>query len=203
MATAKHKFQRLVFSPANQKLADLRAELQKLAKDASGTAAHAIIEQIVYAKMPPHMKNSKTQAHLENGPYEQIVTHLEKGLELNGLDAADELQINNMSQQPINTNADGPKLTCHHCKKPGHYKNQCLLLQKHREQTENTQNKPVNKNSGANTSNPNSNVNNNNNNNHKNNEVQETANQDDSNDTTQAAARNLNLKCHVFTPSCH
>ena len=33
MATAKHKFQRLVFSPANQKLFDFKDELQKLAKD--------------------------------------------------------------------------------------------------------------------------------------------------------------------------
>ena len=69
-----------------------------------------------------------------------------------------------MSQQPTNTNADRPKPTCHHCKKPGHYRNQCRLLKKQREQTENDQNNPGNKNSAANTSNPNGNVNNNNNN---------------------------------------
>ena len=34
MARAKHKFQRLVFNPANQKLIDFLDELQKLAKDA-------------------------------------------------------------------------------------------------------------------------------------------------------------------------
>ena len=51
MATAKHKFQRLVFSPANQKLTDFLDELQKLAKDAFGVAAQAIIEQFIYAKM--------------------------------------------------------------------------------------------------------------------------------------------------------
>ena len=39
MATAKHKFQRLVFNPANQKLIDFLDELQKLAKDAFGVAA--------------------------------------------------------------------------------------------------------------------------------------------------------------------
>ena len=38
IATAKHKFQRLVFNPANQKLIDLLDELQKLAKDACGVA---------------------------------------------------------------------------------------------------------------------------------------------------------------------
>ena len=164
MATAKHKFQKLVFNPANQKLVDFLDELQKLAKDAFGIAAHAIIEQFIYAKTPPHLKKSKSQAHLENGRYEQIVTHLERELELNGLEAPDELPINNVSQPPTNTNADRPKPTCHHCKKPGHYKNQCRLLKKQREQTENDQNNPGNKNSSANTSNPNGIVNNNNNN---------------------------------------
>ena len=39
MATAKHKIQRLVFNPADQKLYDFLDELQKLAKDAFGVAA--------------------------------------------------------------------------------------------------------------------------------------------------------------------
>ena len=47
MATAKHKFQRLVFNPANQRLNDLLDELQKLAKDAFGVAAQEIIEQFI------------------------------------------------------------------------------------------------------------------------------------------------------------
>ena len=47
MATAKHKFQKLVFNPANQKLVDFLDELQKLAKDAFGIAAHAITEQFI------------------------------------------------------------------------------------------------------------------------------------------------------------
>ena len=130
MATAKHKFQKLVFDPANQKLVDFLDELQKLAKDAFGIAADAIIEQFIYAKMPPHLKKSINQAHLENGTYEQIVTHLERELELNGLEAPDELQINTVSQNTVNANADRTKPTCHYCKKPGHYKNQCRLLKK-------------------------------------------------------------------------
>ena len=44
MATAKHKFQQLVFNPANQKLIDFLDELQKLAKDAFGVAAQAVID---------------------------------------------------------------------------------------------------------------------------------------------------------------
>ena len=58
MTTAKHKFQRLVFNPANQKLTDFPDELQKLANDAFGLAAQAIIQQFIDAKMPPHLKKS-------------------------------------------------------------------------------------------------------------------------------------------------
>ena len=164
MATAKHKFQKLVFNPANQKLVDFLNELQKLAKDAFGIASHAIIEQFIYARMTQHLKKSKNQAQFENGTYEQIVTHLEQELKLNGLKAPDELPINNVSQQPTNTIAGRPKPTCQHCKKPGHYRNQCRLLEKQREKTENDQNILGNKNSATNISNPKANANNNNNN---------------------------------------
>ena len=107
MATAKHKFQQLVFNPANQKLIDFLDELQKLAKDAFGVAAQAIIEQFIYAKMPPHLKKSINQAHLENGTYEQIVTHLETELELNSLEYPDETQMNTVThKQQIEGNPD-------------------------------------------------------------------------------------------------
>ena len=62
--TAKHKLQKLVFNPEKQKLLDIFAELQKLAKDAFGIAAHAIIEQLVNSKMPPHQKKSVNRALL-------------------------------------------------------------------------------------------------------------------------------------------
>ena len=165
MSTARHKFQKLVFNPANQKSEDFLDELQKLAKDAFGIAAHAIIEQFIYAKLPPHLKKSINQAHLENGTYEQIVTHLEKESELNGLEAPDELQINTVSHNTANAISDRIKPTGNYCKKPGHYRNQCRLLKKLQEQTENIQNNPGNKNSDVNTSNSNCNVNNPNNNN--------------------------------------
>ena len=120
MATAKHKFEKLVFNSANQKLEDFLDELQKLAEDAFGIAAQAIIEQFIYAKMPPHLKKSISQAHLENGTDEQIVTHLEMKLEVNGLEAPDELQINTVIHNTVNANADRTKPTFHYCKKPGH-----------------------------------------------------------------------------------
>ena len=99
MATAKHKFQKLVFNPTNQKLVDFLDELQKLAKDAFEIAAHAIIDQFIYAKMPPHLKKSINQAHLENGTYKQIVTHLEKELELKSLEHPDETQMNTVTHK--------------------------------------------------------------------------------------------------------
>ena len=70
MATAKHNLQKFVCSPANHKLVEFLDELQKLAKDAFGIAAHAIVEQFIYAKMPLHQKKSINQTHLENGTYE-------------------------------------------------------------------------------------------------------------------------------------
>ena len=107
MATAKHKFQQLVFNPANQKSIDFLDELQKLAKNAFGVDAQAIIEQFIYAKMPPHLKKSINQAHLENGTCEQIVTHLERELELNSLEYPDETQMNTvMYKQQIDGNPD-------------------------------------------------------------------------------------------------
>ena len=57
IATAKHRFQKLVFNPANQRLVNFLDELRKLAENAFGIAAHAIIEQFIYAKMPPHLRN--------------------------------------------------------------------------------------------------------------------------------------------------
>ena len=158
MATAKHKFQRLVFHPTNQKLIDFLDELQKLAKDAFGVAAQAIIEQFIYAKMPPHLKKSINQAHLENGTYEQIVSHLERELELNGLETPDEIQLNTVIQQDTQQNSGKPKPTCHHCKKPGQYRNQCRQHKREKDQTRNNTNSATNNNGSAQTnSNPNNN----------------------------------------------
>ena len=162
MSTAKHKFQRLVFNPANQKLIDFLDELQKLAKDAFGVAAHAIIEQFIYAKMPPHLKKSINQEHLENGTYEQIISHLERELQLNGLEAPDDMPINTVTQKAPQQNSNKPKPTCHHCKKPGHYQNQCRQLRREKDQTRNNTNSANNNNGSAQTnSNPNKKVANN------------------------------------------
>ena len=158
MTTAKHKFQQLVFNPVNQKLIDFLDEFQKLAKDAFGVAAQAIIEQFIYAKMPPHLKKSINQEHLENGTYEEIVSHLERELELNGLEAPDEMPINTVTQQTPQQNSNKPKPTCHHCKKPSHYQNQCRQPKREKDQTRNNTNSANNNNGSAQTnSNPSNN----------------------------------------------
>ena len=162
MATAKHIFQRLVFKPANQELFNFLDELQKLAGDAFGVAAQAIIEQLVYAKRPPHLKKSINQVHLEIGTYEQIVSHLERELELNGLDTPDEMPINTVTQQAPQQNSEKPKPTCHHCSKPSHYHNQCGQFKREKDQTRiNTKSANNNNGSAQTNSNPNNKVSNN------------------------------------------
>ena len=158
MATVKHKFQRLVFNPANQKLIDFLNERQKLAEDAFGVAAQATIEQFIYAKMPPHLKKTINQAHLEKTTNEQIVSHLERELELKGLEAPDEMPINTVTQQAPQKNSNKPRPTCQHCKKPSHYKNQCRQLKREKDQTRNNTNSAKNNNGSAQT---NANANNN------------------------------------------
>ena len=117
---------------------------------------------------------SINQAHLDYGTYEQIVSHLERELEMNGLEAPDELHINTVTQQATQQNSEQPKPTCHHCKKPGHYRNQCRQLKPEKDQArKNTNSADNNKNNcgGQTNSNPNNkvsnNINANNTNNHK------------------------------------
>ena len=78
-----------------------------------------------------------------------------KTTELNGLEAPDELQVNTVSQHATNTNDQKLKPTCHHYEKPGQYRKQCRLLERHKQQAEGTQTTQGNKNSLPNSSLPN------------------------------------------------
>ena len=88
--------------------------------------------------MPHHLKKSIN--HLGNGTYEQIVSHLERELELNGLEAPYEMQLNTVTQQASQQNSEKSKPNCHHCKKPGHYRNRCRQLKRERDQARNNMN---------------------------------------------------------------
>ena len=106
--------------------------------------------------MTPHLTKSINQAHLENGTYEQIVSHLERELELNGLEFKDEMPIDFVTQQATQQNSEKPKPTCHHFKKPGRDQNQCRQLKREKYQTRNFTNSANNNNGSAQTnSNPN------------------------------------------------
>ena len=99
---------------------------------------------------------------MENSTYEQIDSHLERELELNGLEASDEIPIKTVTQQAPQQNSETPKPTCHHCKKPGHYQNQCRQLKREKDQIQNNMNSASkNKKSAQTNSNPNKKVSNN------------------------------------------
>ena len=91
--------------------------------------------------------------------HEQIVSHLERELEINGLEAPDEIQLKTVMQQDTQQNSEKPKPTCHHCKKPGHYRNQCRQLKREKDQvhniTDSAANNKNNNGSAQTNSNPN------------------------------------------------
>ena len=153
-ASAKHRFNRLFFDPENQKLPNFLEELQESAEKAFGDNAHQMIENLLYAKMPHHLKKSINQAYLENGTYDQIVKHLEREMELNGLEA-DETSVKTQmtvtkkeqnaekptKKQNEKSKAQTPKTVpnktlkndqCRYCKETGHMMSDCPKLAKRR-----------------------------------------------------------------------
>ena len=153
-ASAKHRFNKLSFEPKNQKLPDFLEELQESAEKAFGDKAHQMIENLLYAKMPPHLKKSINQAYLENGSYDEIVKHLEREMELNGLEA-DELLVKTqmtVTKKDQKTKKSNKKQTekpktqtpktvpdkslkndqCRYCKETGHMMADCPKLAKRR-----------------------------------------------------------------------
>ena len=153
-ASAKHRFNRLFFDPENQKRSDFLEELQESAEKAFGENAHHMIENLLYAKMPPHLKKSINQAYLENGTYDQIVKHLEREMELNGLEADEplvktQMTVTKKEQTTEKTNKkqndkakkQTPKTVpdktlkndqCRYCKETGHMMTDCPKLAKRR-----------------------------------------------------------------------
>ena len=87
-----------------------------------------MIDRLLYAKLPPHLKRSLNLANLENGTYDIIVAHLEKELELSGLENDGELTKPTITALPPNDNqqkTEQAKFVCHYCKKPDHIIRDC------------------------------------------------------------------------------
>ena len=73
-ATAKHKWHKLVFDPNTMKLPDFLEELNQGADKAFGEHVQAMIDSLLYAKLPRKLKRSVNMARLGNATYEEIVT---------------------------------------------------------------------------------------------------------------------------------
>ena len=150
-ASAKHRFNRLFFDPENQKPPDF---LEDFPEKAFEDNAHQMIENLLSAKMPPHLKKSIIQAYLENGTYDQIVKHLEREMELNGLEADEpsvktQMTVTKKEQNTekatkkqnekskTQTSKTVPNKTlkndqCRYCKETGHMMTDCPKLAKRR-----------------------------------------------------------------------
>ena len=79
-----------------------------------------MIDSLLYAKMSTHLKRSLNLTYLENSTYDQLVAHLEKDLELSGLQNDGELTIPTMTAVPPNDNQQNTEQTetvCQYCKK--------------------------------------------------------------------------------------
>ena len=96
-ATAKHKWHKLTFDPNTKSLSDFLEELKEGAERALRDNSQHMIDNLLSAKLPPHLKRSPNLAYLENGTYDQIVAYLERQLELSGLENDGDLKIPTMT----------------------------------------------------------------------------------------------------------
>ena len=110
-AKAKHKWHKITFNPNTKSLPDFLEELNECAERAFGDNVQHMIDSLLYAKLPPHLKRSLNLAYLENGTYNQIVAHLERELELSGLENDGELTIPTMTAVPSNDNQKNTEQT--------------------------------------------------------------------------------------------
>ena len=85
------------------------------------------------------------------------MSHLQKEMELSGLEASEEMHINTVTQQASLQDSEKTKPTCHQCKKPGHYRNQRRQLKQEKDQIQNTRNSAENNNNNNSSGQTNSN----------------------------------------------
>ena len=78
-----------------------------------------MINNVLYAKLLPHLKRSFNLAYLENGTNDQIVAHLERELEISRLENDGELSIPPMATTTTTKTKQQQQIICQYCKKPG------------------------------------------------------------------------------------
>ena len=132
MSNQNHKLQlntngTNTFDPKMKSLPEFLEDLSDCAERAFGDNAQHMIDNLLYARLPPHLKRSLNLACLENGTYDQIVAHLGRELELS-LENDAELTIPTMAAIPPNDNqqnAEQTEVVCYYSKEPGHVIRDC------------------------------------------------------------------------------
>ena len=87
-----------------------------------------MIDSLLYAKLPPHLKTSLNLTYLEKGTHDPIGSHLERELELSGVEKYGEQTTPTRKAVPPNDNQQNTaqtKMVCQYCKKPGHVVSEC------------------------------------------------------------------------------
>ena len=92
-ATDKHKWHKLTFDPTTKSLTDFLRVLNEYAERAFGANANLMIDNLLYAKLPLHLRRPINSAYLDHGTYDQTVAHPERELELRALENDGKLSV--------------------------------------------------------------------------------------------------------------
>ena len=76
--TAKHKGYRAIFDPDTKSLSIFLEKPNECAEQVFRPLTQQMIDSLLYAKIPSHLKWSLNLAFLENGTYDRIVAHLDR-----------------------------------------------------------------------------------------------------------------------------
>ena len=130
-------------------LPDFLAELNQGAEKAFGENAKSMIDSLLYAKLPPKLKQSVNMARLENETYEEIVALLERKLELKAFEESDDLPMvimasastgnRNLLSNGIDTSIGAQ---CTYCKAIYHFWISCPKLKTKKEMVDKNGKKP-------------------------------------------------------------
>ena len=99
--------------------------------------------------MPDHFKKILNRAHLEDKNFNDVVLHLERKVQLNGVSAPDEatlIPLNSVNAVAPEEQEQQPRGYCIHCGRYGHFKAKCRRLKKERHYETKTKNADINQN---------------------------------------------------------